>query len=215
MAQLRAASAFLSTRETPALSIRGLRWGASGRPLDLQLRAGEVVAVVAAHGGLLPVLAGAQAAAEGLFSVAGRELAEDPAEARWLTGLVGQACPAGGTTLRSALVSHGQLMRLSRAQARDRAEELAFDLELGPVLDLDWDELTPGELLRGRIALALLHRPAVLLLDDPAAGLSPEEGEELRAVLRMVRDQDGTAVLLTTPDLAAVALLADRAVPLP
>ncbi|WP_051939962.1 ATP-binding cassette domain-containing protein [Phaeacidiphilus oryzae] len=233
MAQLRAASTALSSAPPPALDVHRLRWGGAGRPLDLRLLPGEAVAVVAAQDepesaerarGLLRVLAGAEPALGGLFAVAGRELSGDRAEARWLTGLAGPppygtAAWAGDTTLGAALVSHGQLMRLSRGQARDRAAELAFDLELVPLLELGWDELTPGELLRARIALAMLHRPAVLLLDDPAAGLSPQEGEELRALLRMLRDpagaDGGVAVLLTTPDLSSVALLADRAVPLP
>ena len=60
------------------------------------------------------------------------------------------------------------------------------------------------------IARALLTRPAVLLLDEPTTGLDPRSKREVQSLVRELRDQDGTTMLLTTHDMVEADTLCDR-----
>ncbi|MCK4693508.1 MAG: ABC transporter ATP-binding protein, partial [Anaerolineales bacterium] len=60
------------------------------------------------------------------------------------------------------------------------------------------------------IARALLTRPAVLLMDEPTTGLDPRSKREVQALVRELRDQDETTILLTTHDMVEAEMLCDR-----
>ncbi|MGW4483038.1 methionine ABC transporter ATP-binding protein [Amycolatopsis sp. NPDC004368] len=70
-------------------------------------------------------------------------------------------------------------------------------------------DLTPGQLRRVAVAKALAAGPAVLLADDPTAGIAPEEAGAVLAVLDRARAELGTTVLLTTPDAGVVRRVCD------
>ncbi|MCK6490387.1 MAG: ATP-binding cassette domain-containing protein, partial [Planctomycetes bacterium] len=75
-----------------------------------------------------------------------------------------------------------------------------------PAGSLPW-----GHQRRLEIARALAGRPAVLLLDEPAAGMNPSESRELMALIRRLRDQ-GTTILLIEHDMGVVMGVSDRVV---
>jgi ABC-2 type transport system ATP-binding protein len=89
--------------------------------------------------------------------------------------------------------------------------ELLDSVGLGPVAGSRYRQLSGGERQRLALALALVGRPDVLLLDEPTAGMDPAARAATRALLRSLRD-DGAAVLLTTHDLGDVERIADRVV---
>ncbi len=72
------------------------------------------------------------------------------------------------------------------------------------------EEMSRGMQQKVAIARALLSRPELLLLDEPTTGLDPRSKREVQAVIRELRDQDGTTMLLTTHDMTEADTLCDR-----
>ena len=110
-------------------------------------------------------------------------------------------------TVRRNLLVYAQLHRLSRP---DEAVDEALDLL--DVRDRAGDvaaQLSKG--LRQRVALAraLLHRPAIVLLDEPTAGLDPESARDMRALVMRLRSERRT-IVLSTHNLDEVERIADR-----
>jgi ABC-2 type transport system ATP-binding protein len=85
-------------------------------------------------------------------------------------------------------------------------------LELGPLLDVPVRQLSLGQRMRGELTAALLHDPAILLLDEPTIGLDVVSKEAVREFLVALNREEGTTVLLTTHDLTDVERLCDRLV---
>ena len=96
----------------------------------------------------------------------------------------------------------------------DRLEQEAF--ELLKVLDLDdvahtrSADLPYGKQRRLEIARAMATRPELLLLDEPAAGMNPQESEDLLDTVRLIRDEFGKTVLLIEHDMRFVMNLCER-----
>ena len=97
----------------------------------------------------------------------------------------------------------------SRDGARARAREVLGTLELADRADARPPELSGGMLRRFNVAHALVHRPAVLLLDEPSAGLDPAQRAVLHRAIRAERAR-GASIVLATHDLDEIAALADR-----
>ena len=72
------------------------------------------------------------------------------------------------------------------------------------------EEMSRGMQQKVAIARALLSRPELLLLDEPTTGLDPRSKREVQAVIRELRDQDGTTMILTTHDMTEADTLCDR-----
>jgi ABC-2 type transport system ATP-binding protein len=72
------------------------------------------------------------------------------------------------------------------------------------------EEMSRGMQQKVAIARALLTRPAVLLMDEPTTGLDPRSKREVQALVKEMRDADGTTILLTTHDMTEAEALCDR-----
>ncbi|MBW8012094.1 MAG: ABC transporter ATP-binding protein [Chloroflexi bacterium] len=72
------------------------------------------------------------------------------------------------------------------------------------------EEMSRGMQQKVAIARALLSRPRILLLDEPTTGLDPVSKREVQAVVRELREQDGTTILLTTHDMMEAEVLCER-----
>jgi len=72
------------------------------------------------------------------------------------------------------------------------------------------EEMSRGMQQKVAIARALLSRPELLLLDEPTTGLDPRSKREVQAVIRELRDQDGTTMILTTHDMTEADTLCNR-----
>ncbi|MEW6717804.1 MAG: ABC transporter ATP-binding protein [Chloroflexota bacterium] len=72
------------------------------------------------------------------------------------------------------------------------------------------EEMSRGMQQKVAIARALLSRPRVLLLDEPTTGLDPRSKREVQAIVRELRDDHGTTILLTTHDMTEADVLCDR-----
>ncbi|MEU9703201.1 ATP-binding cassette domain-containing protein [Streptomyces sp. NPDC047981] len=185
--------------------------------IDLTVRRGEILGLLGPNGAgkttTLRMLTTLLPPTGGAATIAGHDLLTDPASVRSRIGYVAQS---GGVdpqeTVRSELVIQGRLYRLSKAEAVARAAELAEELGLTEVLDRSPAALSGGQRRRLDIALGLAHRPDVLFLDEPTTGLDPGSRADLWSLVRRLRDEHGTTVVLTTHYLDEADALSDRLV---
>ncbi|MFP3987858.1 ATP-binding cassette domain-containing protein [Streptomyces sp. E11-3] len=196
------------TKQGPVEAVRGI---------DLTVRPGEILGFLGPNGAgkttTLRMLTTLLPPTGGAATVAGCDLARDPQGVRRKSGYVAQS---GGVdphvSVREELVTQGRLYRLTKAQATERAEELARDLDLTDLLDRKCAALSGGQRRRLDIAMGLTHRPEVLFLDEPTTGLDPRSRADLWDLVRRLRDDHGTTVFLTTHYLDEADALADRLV---
>lgn len=95
---------------------------------------------------------------------------------------------------------------------RDEAMELLKIVELDKVANVRSCDLPYGMQRRLEIARAMATRPQLLLLDEPAAGMNPQEKLELNAMVRKIRDEQGMTVLLIEHDMRFVMSLCENIV---
>jgi branched-chain amino acid transport system ATP-binding protein len=96
------------------------------------------------------------------------------------------------------------------AELRDRALELLRILELEDVANVRSRDLPYGKQRRLEIARAMATDPELLLLDEPAAGMNPQESEDLMRTVRRIRDEFGKTVLLIEHDMRFVMNLCEK-----
>src|SRR5262249_11322710 len=147
----------------------------------------------------------------GTATVAGCDLRRDPAGVRRRIGYVAQG---GGTDpsagVREELVLQARLYRLGAAKAQRRTAELCAQLGLAGLEDRLVKTLSGGQRRRLDIALGLVHRPPLVFLDEPTAGLDPQGRSHLWDHIRRLRGQYDTTVFLTTHYLDEADALCDR-----
>ncbi|CAL9449511.1 Daunorubicin_doxorubicin resistance ATP-binding protein DrrA [Streptomyces sp. enrichment culture] len=196
------------TKQGPVEAVRGI---------DLTVQPGEILGLLGPNGAgkttTLRMLTTLLKPTGGAATVAGCDLATDPVGVRRACGYVAQSGGVDGQIgVREELVTQGRMYRLPKARARERAEELAHELDLTGLLDRRTAELSGGQRRRLDIAMALTHRPRVLFLDEPTTGLDPAARADLWDLVRRLRDEHGTTVLLTTHYLDEADALSDRLV---
>lgn len=209
--------------EGPIIEARGLgrTFESQGRVVDavrdvnFTVSSGEIVGFLGPNGAgktttmrllttLLPATAG-----EAL--IAGSSLRRDPERVRRHIGYVAQG---GGTRGESRvveeLVLQARLHEMTASQARERSGELCALLDLVDQADSMTKTLSGGQRRRLDIALGLVHRPAVLFLDEPTTGLDPHSRTAMWDNVRRLREEVGTTVFLTTHYLDEADALCDR-----
>ncbi|WP_375433430.1 ATP-binding cassette domain-containing protein [uncultured Friedmanniella sp.] len=112
--------------------------------------------------------------------------------------------------LRESFDILAAIHRITRTDARPRIAQLVAGLELEPFLDTPVRQLSLGERMRGEVAAALVHRPRLLILDEPTIGLDMISKERLRQFLVAERRTEGTTLLLTTHDMGDIERLCER-----
>jgi len=95
-------------------------------------------------------------------------------------------------------------------QNQDQADEIIEFLELESYRDLKVADLAFGIQKRVEMARALALDPKLLLLDEPAGGLNPQETAHLMQIIKSIRDKRGIAILLVEHDMRLVMGLSDR-----
>ena len=185
------------------------------RGISFELKQGEVLAVVGANGAgkstLLRILTTLLVPTRGQAQVCGFDVATEPAKVRsqigYHTGADG--CFYSRLSGRENLSLFAALNNLSREETSQRIAELTDLFGLGALLDHQVRTLSTGNIHRLGLARAMLHRPSVLLLDEPTRSLDPLAAAEFRRFLleRIVGDH-GTTVLFASHTLAEVEQLA-------
>lgn len=179
------------------------------RELSFRILPGAAVALVGANGSgkttLLRILATILTPDSGSASVAGCDALREPQRLRENLGaLLGSR---GGLydrlTVRENLTYFARLSGLHREEIASRVEKLASSFEVRSILDAWTETLSTGMRQRVAVLRALVHRPRVLLLDEPSTGLDLAAAGELQDTLRAIRD-GGTTMLIATHDLHLV-----------
>jgi putative ABC transport system ATP-binding protein len=192
------------------------------RDVSLEAPAGQLTAVVGAAGSgktsLLHLLAGLDRPAAGTVTLDGRPLRglDDLELTRLRRDRIGLLLPAASVlptiTVRENVAL--PLLIARRAPEPEVVDALLERVGLGDVRDELPGRLSAEQRQRIALARALVGGPAVLLADEPAADLEPEEGAHLLLLLREIAHEDGIAVVLFTRDIDDAAGVADAIVEL-
>lgn len=148
---------------------------------------------------LFKILATMLAPAAGTVRVAGFDTDRRPADVRRCIGVVFQSQSLDRKlTVAENLRGQGRLYGLHGAELGRRIDEAAERLSLAERRNEIVETLSGGLRRRVEIAKGLLHRPPVLLMDEPSTGLDPGARRELWRYIAELRDTQGLTVLLTT-----------------
>ena len=146
----------------------------------------------------------------GAIEVFGKDVIRDFRAARAMIGLSPQEFNFDRyLTVEEILIYQGGYYGMPRAQARPRAEELLEHFELADKRKAISLELSGGMKRRLSLARALMHRPQLLILDEPTAGMDVELRLELWDFLRKINN-DGLTIVMTSHYLEEVELLCNR-----
>jgi ABC-2 type transport system ATP-binding protein len=201
------------TEGDPAIHVDGLRKAYGRREVlagvTFDVRRGELFALLGPNGAgktsTVEILEGYRCADGGTVRVLGLDPARD---ARALHARIGFMLQEGGVDNK---ISPREALRLYARFYRDPEdpEELLELVDLGRAADTRYRRLSGGEKQRLGLALALLGRPELLVLDEPTAGMDPAAKQATRERIAALRAA-GTTILLTTHELGDVELLADQ-----
>jgi len=179
------------------------------RGVDLRISRGEVVGLLGPNGAgkttTLECILGLRQPDGGSIHIHGLDLRTHAAQAKLLVGAQLQAAALQDKiTPRQALDLFGSFYPQSFA-----SEELLARFDLEAKADVPFATLSGGQRQRLFLALALVNRPTLLVLDEPTAGLDPQARRTLRALIREMRSE-GRTVLLSTHDLQEAEQLCDQ-----
>lgn len=169
--------------------------------LSFGVRPGEIVGLLGPDGAgkttILRLLSTLVAPSSGTFSIAGVPHSRSRDIRRKVGVSPAARCGPGHLTGQDYLRYHARLFGVGRAQAAAIAERLLAELGLSEQADVRLAGYSPDMCRRLAVARALVHEPAVLLLDQPTAGLDPDRGKEMLSVVRRIATQRGLTVLFT------------------
>jgi ABC-2 type transport system ATP-binding protein len=173
--------------------------------LDLQVETGMILGMLGPNGAgkttAVRVLSTLLRPDEGTARVAGRNVVTEAAQVRREIGLTGQyAALDECLTGRANLIMVGQLCRLSKKQARQRAGELLEQFDLTAAADRGVKTYSGGMRRRLDLAASLVAKPSILFLDEPTTGLDVRSRMVTWDAVRALT-ATGTTVLLTTQQL--------------
>jgi ABC-2 type transport system ATP-binding protein len=146
----------------------------------------------------------------GTALVAGFDIARQPENVRKSIGYVSQMLSADGelTGYENLLIS-AKLYGIRRDERRARIQEALEFMELSGAASRLVKHYSGGMIRRLEIAQSMLHRPAVLFLDEPTIGLDPIAKRSVWDRIRELREKFGTAILITTHDMGEADVLCD------
>jgi branched-chain amino acid transport system ATP-binding protein len=185
--------------------------------VDLTLGRGEIVGLIGPNGAgkttLVNALCGFQRPTRGEIWLDGTDVTGWPSHRRARSG-IGRTFQSvrvfGGLTVSENLLAAAYASGARRRTAARRVDEALELAGLTGRADALARSLAYGQERWLGIARALCAAPRFLLLDEPAAGLNEQEGDELSTILRTVRDRDGCALVVIEHDMRVVMRLCDR-----
>ncbi len=177
--------------------------------VSLSVEAGEVCGLLGPNGAgkttLVSIVAGLREPDEGTVHVDGVDIADGGARTRSLVGLAAQETGIYPTlTVRDNLELFARLAGLKSRARTERMDEVAHILELDEFMDRPARHLSGGEKRRLHTAMALVHRPRVLLLDEPTTGVDIATRSRLLDAIRRLAVDEGCAVVYSTHYLPEV-----------
>ncbi|WP_374617198.1 ribosome-associated ATPase/putative transporter RbbA [Thauera aminoaromatica] len=171
--------------------------------VNLQVRRGEIFGFLGSNGcgksTTMKMLTGLLEPSAGEALLLGRRLDATNIETRRRVGYMSQSFSLyGELSVRQNLDLHARLFHLPADEAASRIAELARRFDLAPVMDIQPDALPLGLRQRLQLAVAVLHRPDVLILDEPTSGVDPVARDHFWALIADLSRKDGVTIFITT-----------------
>jgi ABC-2 type transport system ATP-binding protein len=182
--------------------------------LNLSVHAGEIFGLLGPNGAGKTTTAGMLTTrvvpSAGSAYVGAVDVVAQPALAKQLIGIVSQQNTLDRQlTVWENLYFHGRLFGISASRSREIADELLEKLHLSKWAKASVFALSGGMAQRLMVGRAIFHRPAVLFLDEPTAGLDPQSRLALWEILGEL-NSEGQTILLTTHYMEEADHLCDR-----
>jgi ABC-2 type transport system ATP-binding protein len=182
--------------------------------VDLEIGAGEFFGLLGPNGAgkstLIHCTTGLASPTSGAIRVFGHDAVHDYGEARLAVGLAPQDLNVDQfLTLQETLDFHGGYFGMPKRERRERIAELLEAFSLSSKKDDRTRTLSGGMKRRLVLARALMHRPRLLILDEPTAGVDVELRLELWHYVQRI-NAEGTTILLTTHYLEEAEQLCDK-----
>lgn len=183
--------------------------------LSFSVKPGEAVGLLGPNGAgkttTFRLLTGSLGPSSGEIRIMGRPITGDPLEARRHIGYMPENAPLyPEMTAAEYLYFRAELTGLRGEQRRRASRQAAEEAHAASALGTMIGHLSKGFRQRVALAAALIGRPPVLLLDEPTAGLDPNQVEQVRALVREVAKE--RAVLLSTHVLSEIEATCQRAI---
>ncbi len=186
----------------------------SVKDVSISIEPGEIFGFIGPNGAgkttTMRMLSTLLVPTSGSARIAGFDIVSQASEVRKVIGYVSQN---GGLdqffNARENLVFQGQLHGLSKKESEQRANELIERFELKPFAERIVTTYSGGQRRRVEIAMALMHKPKLLFLDEPTTGLDPQSRANLWQEIVRIKQQ-GTTIFLTTHYLEEIDALCDR-----
>ena len=187
------------------------------RGVSLEVSEGEIVTLIGPNGAgkstLLKTIAGLKRPKSGTIRLAGKDVTGTYADKMARSGVV--LVPEGrrifpAITVRDNLRLGGYARYDSIGVEKDIAAMESFFPILAEKREAKGSDLSGGQQQMLAIARGLMAKPRVLLLDEPSLGLAPIIVNEVRSIIRSVRDKFGAAVLLVEQNASLALAVADR-----
>lgn len=181
--------------------------------VSFSVERGEVVGLLGPNGAgkstTLKMLTGVLPPTAGSVRLAGHDMAGDALAARRRLGYLSESNPVYETLgVWECLALFAGLQGLSGTDARRRAARAAERCGLLPVVSKDVGELSKGYRQRLGLALALIHDPDILVLDEPTSSLDPNQRQEVRDLVTALKKEK--TVLISTHILPEAQAMCDR-----
>jgi ABC-2 type transport system ATP-binding protein len=183
--------------------------------IDLKVEKGEVLGFLGPNGAgkstTMKMITGFLAPSSGRVAVCGYDVENQTLQAQRVIGYLPEGAPAyGDMTPRQFLGFIAEVRGYKGADVKARIEAAVAKTELDAVLDQPIDTLSKGFKRRVGLAQAILHDPAVLIMDEPTDGLDPNQKHSVRKLLQAMSKEK--AIIVSTHLLEEVEAICTRAV---
>jgi ABC-2 type transport system ATP-binding protein len=182
--------------------------------LNLSVSPGEIFGLLGPNGAGKTTVAGMLTTrvipTSGSAVVAGVDVVQHPAIAKQFLGVVSQVNTLDRQlTVWENLYFHGRLFGIGAAESRETSDRLLEQFQLAKWAKASVYALSGGMAQRLMVARSIFHRPAVLFMDEPTAGLDPQSRLALWEILQQL-NADGQTILLTTHYMEEADQLCNR-----
>lgn len=171
--------------------------------LSLCVKEGELFAFLGVNGAgkstTISIMCGMLAKDSGKVFIDGKDVDKDMRAIAKELGVVFQNTVLDEKlSVKDNLSSRASLYGITGKEAKDRIAELAELLDFKDIMNRTFGKLSGGQKRRVDVARALLHKPKILILDEPTTGLDPEARKTLWNVVTSLRKNENMTVFLTT-----------------
>jgi branched-chain amino acid transport system ATP-binding protein len=209
----------MSSSSTPLLDVRNVtkRFGGltAVKDASFSVQPGSITGLIGPNGAgkttAFTLIAGFEQPTEGTVRFEGEDITALPTHVRARRGIARTfqiVQPFAGLSVRENIAVGAYLRHPSRADALARAEAVGKRVGLGPILAQPAGDLTVAGRKRLELARALATEPKLLLLDEVLAGLNPSEIRDMIPVIRAIRE-DGVTILMVEHVMQAVMSLCE------